>query len=225
MTGMCELTIYGAAGLGFGLLGGLLARRIVTARGRLVWSRRWLSVLPVATAVATSLLWVLIATSSSSSTPVRPFDAGLGAATILVLSAAADVWGRIIPNEIMAAAAVVGLGLLLGDISWMSHILTAAGSVAGGVAIREGSRQTSGRSGIGMGDVKLVAVLGVWMGPSALWATYLGIVCAAMGGGVLLVLGITDRRQPLPLAPFLLVGFLVQWFALDAGSALELIPV
>jgi len=204
-----EWILYGAAGLVVGFVGGIAARRIVTARGSDIEARRWLPVLPVATAALTAGLYVWIGATGNLATPAVRLAPGLGVATLLVLSAGADLCGRIIPNEFMAAGALAGFLFLYGETSWMAHIFTTAGSIAGGIAIQKISRRASGLSGIGMGDVKLVAVLGLWMGPQALWAVYLGVVLAAGWGILLVVSGLAERKARLPFAPFVLAGFLL----------------
>lgn len=209
MIGVYAWMTYGTAGLLVGSVGGFAAQRIVAARGKDTWARRWLSILPVVTAVSTAALWLLLVSTSDLTPPTLHLDLELGVAALLVLSAGADLCGRIIPNEIMAVGALAGLGFLYGEASWMAHILTAGGSIAAGVALREISRMVSGRSGIGMGDVKLVAVLGLWMGPQALWAVYLGVVLAAGWGILLVVSGGAGRKTRLPFAPFVLAGFLL----------------
>jgi len=216
---------YSAAGILVGLVGGFAAQRIVTARGEDIWARRWLSILPVVTAVSTAALWLLLLSTSDLKTPTRHLGLELGVAALLVLSAGADLCGRIIPNEFMALGALAGLGFLYGEASWMAHVLTAGGLIGVGIAIREISHRTLGRTGIGMGDIKLMAVLGLWMGPQALWVSYLSVACAAFVGSALIVFGITDRQGQLPLAPFVLVGYLIQQVALDAQTALALIQL
>ncbi len=61
--------------------------------------------------------------------------------------------------------------------------------------------------GLGMGDVKLVAALGVCLGWQAAAAVLVGCLLAGLGG---LLVCIGGRRAPsqvaLPLAPFLALG-------------------
>jgi leader peptidase (prepilin peptidase)/N-methyltransferase len=60
--------------------------------------------------------------------------------------------------------------------------------------------------GLGMGDIKLLAVMGLYLGPFALLALFFATVLGAIWG--LLVLGATrgSLRVALPFGPFLAIG-------------------
>lgn len=68
-----------------------------------------------------------------------------------------------------------------------------------------------GRDGIGMGDAKLLAALGAWLG----WQALPGIVLLAsvtglLGGLVWLYWKKQDRTQPFPFGPFLAFAGIIQ---------------
>jgi len=70
------------------------------------------------------------------------------------------------------------------------------------------------REGIGMGDVKLMAMLGAWLGlPGALLSFGIGVVLGAVVGVVVLVRGRRDLESAgltkLPLGTFLCIGGIV----------------
>jgi len=60
------------------------------------------------------------------------------------------------------------------------------------------------RGGMGWGDVKMAALIGLVTGfPSVFAALLLGIVLGGLVGGVLLLLRIKKRKEPIPFGPFL----------------------
>ena len=68
--------------------------------------------------------------------------------------------------------------------------------------------------GMGMGDVKLAATMGVYLGPAVALALLIGFIGAA-GLGVALIARdpAAARKRGIPLAPFLAVGGVVTlWF-------------
>ncbi|OLO40526.1 hypothetical protein BTR23_05920 [Alkalihalophilus pseudofirmus] len=68
------------------------------------------------------------------------------------------------------------------------------------------------RGGMGGGDVKLYAAIGVALGP---WLTVMSLVLASFVGTVigifLLGLGIVKRKQPIAFGPFIFIGTLVAY--------------
>jgi leader peptidase (prepilin peptidase)/N-methyltransferase len=79
--------------------------------------------------------------------------------------------------------------------------------------------------GMGFGDVKLAAVMGLyvgWLGSSTitaiglvLWAMLLGFIGGAIVGTVMLA--VRRRSQPIPFGPFLALGTII---AVSASSSL-----
>lgn len=76
---------------------------------------------------------------------------------------------------------------------------------------------TRGR-GMGFGDVKLVFLLGGFLGwPSTLVAFFLAFVSGAIIGVMLLLIGRAKLGRPIPFGPYLLVG---AWIAMFFGEAI-----
>jgi len=94
---------------------------------------------------------------------------GAGLAVLMVAIAAVDARRFIIPDELTAAALALGLAYAaVVDAEMWAQAL--AWAVLRGVApalaffgVRVGYRHWRGREGIGLGDVKLAAVAGVWL--------------------------------------------------------------
>lgn len=62
-------------------------------------------------------------------------------------------------------------------------------------------------AGMGMGDVKLTAFIGLVVGfPSILIALFISFVSGGLVGGWLLLSGAKGRKDPVPFAPFLVTG-------------------
>ncbi|MGL6279180.1 MAG: prepilin peptidase, partial [Gaiella sp.] len=73
-------------------------------------------------------------------------------------------------------------------------------------------------AGLGMGDVKLAAFLGGWLGWDVVVALFAGSVLAALPAIVVLaVRGSAGRKVGLPFAPFLAAGGVVALFFGDAA--------
>ena len=62
-------------------------------------------------------------------------------------------------------------------------------------------------AGMGGGDVKLIAMIGAFVGWQAvLVAIILSAFCGALIGLTLILLGLRGRRDPVPFGPFLAIG-------------------
>lgn len=119
--------------------------------------------------------------------PARAVLLALWCAAMLAL-ALADLRRFRLPDALMIPAALLGLALALaGDGSgwpdWSQRLTWAlAGAAAGGGAfwaIRAGYRALAGREGMGMGDVLLMAAIGLALGPERLpWVVLLGALAA-----------------------------------------------
>jgi leader peptidase (prepilin peptidase)/N-methyltransferase len=94
---------------------------------------------------------------------------GAGLAILMIAIAVADVRYFIIPDQLVLAA--LGLGLLQALLVKPENFLaSSANSVLRGLALalafwslRKAYKWFRGRQGIGLGDVKLAAVAGVWL--------------------------------------------------------------
>jgi len=119
----------------------------------------------------------------------------------------------IIYLNIRTAAVEFGASQLVSIPHYLLGILAAAGVI---LLIRWIYWLVRRREGIGLGDVKLMALLAAWLGlPQALLAFGLGVVLGALIGVVLLAVPSTRRSSEgwaaskLPLGTFLCVGGIV----------------
>jgi leader peptidase (prepilin peptidase) / N-methyltransferase len=117
-------------------------------------------------------------------------------AAVLVPAAVIDLRRRVIPNALMAAGAAAGLALLaLLDPGHLPGHVCAA--VAAGTFLLVPALVRPGA--MGMGDVKLAAVLGLYLGAAVVPALLVALLAAAAAG-------IAARRRTIPLGPFLALG-------------------
>ncbi|MBF0125638.1 MAG: prepilin peptidase [Magnetococcales bacterium] len=131
----------------------------------------------------------------------------------LVVLTAIDLEHYILPDVITLPGILVGLLLTVAPwfgpplATWQNALLGAG--VGGGGLWLFGwlFKKCSGKDGMGLGDVKLTAMLGAWLGWQALPFT---IFAAAILGSVvgiawILVSG-RDRSLPIPFGPYLALG-------------------
>jgi leader peptidase (prepilin peptidase)/N-methyltransferase len=128
--------------------------------------------------------------------------------TLLAL-AGIDLEHQLLPNVIVGPAAVAGLALsiLESPERWWLYPVSAL-VVAGGLF----ALALAYPGGMGMGDVKMGGMLGAFLGPYAALAVFLGAVCGALVGGVLMSLGKMRRRSALPFGVFMALGGIVALF-------------
>jgi leader peptidase (prepilin peptidase)/N-methyltransferase len=123
-----------------------------------------------------------------------------------------DLRERIIPNKILLPSAIAAIvaGALL-DPSYLPEQLI-AGAAAGGFLL---VFVLAYPRGMGMGDVKLAAVLGLYLGRSVAVALLVGVLAGTLvGGAVMARVGVkAGRKTAIPFGPFLAFGGLVGLFA------------
>jgi len=157
----------------------------------------------------------------------------------LAFLAAGLIWLSIVdlrtgylPDALQAALAVAGAGVaVIGSpigISWQAALLGAGINGAVFWGLRWLVSRLKGREAMGFGDVKLVAVGGLWLGPWALpYIMAAGGVLTLLGAGIV---GAATRkpvwRGEMPLGPGLAAGILGTFIAgMLAVPWLILVPV
>jgi len=69
------------------------------------------------------------------------------------------------------------------------------------------------KGGMGGGDMKLFAVLGIVLGWKATLLTlFLASLLGAVIGGIILLIQQADRKQPIPFGPYIIVAALISYF-------------
>ena len=144
-------------------------------------------------------------------------DVWLGLAFVLVLVPVVfiDIDHRIIPNTIMLVALVAGVAILVltrsGDLA--EHAIAAAG--AGGFLLVAALARPGG---MGMGDVKLAGVMGLYLGRAVVPALFVALIAGSVLGAIIIARkGAREgRKTAVPFGPFLALGGLAGLFAGDA---------
>jgi leader peptidase (prepilin peptidase)/N-methyltransferase len=149
----------------------------------------------------TATLFVLVGLKVGIEPELLP---SLGLVLTLVAAAETDLEHRIIPNRLMAPAAAAAVVLwAIADPGRLPENLI-AGAVAGGLML---AAAVAYPAGMGMGDVKLAAVMGLFLGKSVAPGLFLGFGAGALVGVAMIVAqGPKARKQGLPFAPFLALG-------------------
>ena len=141
---------------------------------------------------------------------------GLVLVGILVPVALIDLDHQIIPNKITAPAAIlaVGIGLALKPSGVPEQLIAGAGAAAFLLVFVFAYPR-----GMGMGDVKLAGVLGLFLGREVGVAIFVAVIAGTLvGAAVMARLGVQrGRKTRVPFGPFLALGGVV---ALLAGPAI-----
>ena len=163
---------------------------------------------PLAIVVFVALAIACVATFGFS---VQALVDVLGCAVLVVVTVT-DLERRIVPNRVILPALVVALVVQTirdPSVEWIVSALAAGGFFLLAALIHP--------AGLGMGDVKLAAFLGAWLGASVTVALFAGAVIAMIPAVVILaVRGSAGRKVGIPFAPFLAAGGVVGLFFGDA---------
>lgn len=161
---------------------------------------------------ATAMICAAVAITAGSAVQLA---LGLVLVLTLVPVTIIDLEHRIIPNKILAPAAVValGLGLAIDPSGEPGRLL--AGAAGGGFLL---AAALAYPRGMGMGDVKLVAVMGLCLGSAVGPALLVALVTGVVAGVAIMarVGTAAGRKTAVPFGPFLALGGLVAIFAGDA---------
>ncbi|SOE02943.1 prepilin peptidase [Blastococcus haudaquaticus] len=213
------MSVLPAVVLGFvGVVVGTLVNRLA---GRFPWPERppaaeLLGAGPVAVrtpvleVVAAGLLALLgLRFGWSADVPAWAWFAAVG-----LLLSVIDLREQLLPNRVLlpggAVAALLLVGAAAADDAWPALLRAVlASALCFGVLL---VLALIAPSGLGMGDVKLAALMGLvlgWLGwPVVVLGFLLGFLLQAVVGLVLLALRRAGRRTDLPFGPALLVGAL-----------------
>ena len=131
---------------------------------------------------------------------------------VLVAVSVVDLERRLVPNRIVVpGAAIVLVAQTIRD---PSSEWPVAGLVAGGALLVAALAYPAG---MGMGDVKLAAFLGLWLGWDVFVALFVATFASLVPAIVILARhGRAGRKVGIPFAPFLALGGVVALFAGDA---------
>ncbi|MFZ5651432.1 MAG: prepilin peptidase [Bacillota bacterium] len=123
---------------------------------------------------------------------------------LMIAVAFIDLDHYIIPNRLVLAGLIAGSLFipLTGEpplLDALSGVLAASGFLLFLYLVSRG--------GMGMGDIKLAAVIGIFLGwPMSLFAVFSACFLAGILGIALIATGVKKRKDPIPFGPFLAAG-------------------
>jgi leader peptidase (prepilin peptidase)/N-methyltransferase len=144
------------------------------------------------------------------------WDALLGVALVLLLVPIVliDLDVQLIPNTLTLPGSVLALALLAifspGDL--VEHLIAAA--AAGGFLLVAAIVYPAG---MGMGDVKLAAMMGLYLGSAVAPAMFIAFIAGTVVGAAIIArVGAREgRKRGIPFGPYLALGAIVALFAGD----------
>lgn len=146
-----------------------------------------------------------------------PAEVALGLVFVTMLAAITltDLERRIIPNKILATGAVLGVAIAAATDPGSLPERAIAAAAAGGLLF---AAALAYPRGMGLGDVKLAATMGVFLGRDVAPAIFVALLAGATVGLAMIARhGAGARKQGIPFGPFLALGGVV---GLLAGNQL-----
>lgn len=172
--------------------------------------------IPVPTSLRPGAALVLVALAAACFAVFGfSFEAFLDASACAVLVAVsiADLERRIVPNRIIVPALVAALVVQTTrdpSLEWIIASLAVGGFYLVAALVYP--------AGLGMGDVKLAAFLGAWLGAPVIVALFAGSILALLPAvAILATRGRDARKVGIPFAPFLAGGAVIALFWGDAA--------
>jgi leader peptidase (prepilin peptidase)/N-methyltransferase len=176
-------------------------------------SRRISARYPIVEALTAVLVVAVVLTKHSA----HDLALGLTLVAVLVPVALIDLDHHVIPNLITgpAALAALAIGVATGPTHSVIEQLIAGAAAAGFLLVFA----LVYPAGMGMGDVKLAGVLGLFLGRSVAVAILVAVLAGSVVGGLVMARrGVKEgRKTGIPFGPFLALGGVV---AVLAGPAI-----
>jgi leader peptidase (prepilin peptidase) / N-methyltransferase len=132
---------------------------------------------------------------------------GIAFGAMLLVVALTDLERRVIPNAVLLAGAAIAVAIAAATDPGSLPTRAIAAMLAGGVLLLMALAHPRG---MGMGDVKLAAVMGLYLGRSVAPALLIGFGAGALAGVVIIARrGAPARKHAVPFGPFLALGGIV----------------
>jgi len=181
-------------------------------RGKCATCRAPIAIRYPAMELANGALWVLVALKGRDWAEIAS-GAFLSSACLALL--AIDAEFQILPDKITLTGIVAGLALsfVSGGRSPASAFIGAAVGAGGLWLVAFVYERVAGHEGMGLGDVKMLGMIGAFLGP---WGVLVTILLASVTGSIvgvgLIAAGAGDRKLRLPFGVFLAVGAVAAFF-------------
>jgi leader peptidase (prepilin peptidase)/N-methyltransferase len=133
--------------------------------------------------------------------------------SLLLLLAVIDLEHKVLPDALTLPG--IGLGLLFALLGWTSSVLISLLGAVFGFGLMVAIALIS-RGGMGMGDAKMMALIGSFLGWKAiLYVLFVASVVGSVCGILYLYLTQQDRKTPIPFGPCLALAamtlFVLRW--------------
>jgi leader peptidase (prepilin peptidase)/N-methyltransferase len=139
----------------------------------------------------------------------EPWEVALGLVFVTILTAVTltDLELRVIPNKILIVAAALAVAIVsIGDPGGLPERMIAA-AAAGGLLF---AAALAYPRGMGLGDVKLAATMGLFLGRDVAPAILVALLAGSLVGLAMIARhGASARKQAIPFGPFLALGGVV----------------
>jgi leader peptidase (prepilin peptidase) / N-methyltransferase len=158
--------------------------------------------------LATGLLFAAVVLAKDDAIDIA---LGLLLVTALVPIVLIDFEHRLIPNRITLPAAIAGLVAIVAlDLDFLPEALI-AGAAAGGFFFLAAALYPRG---MGMGDVKLAGLLGLYLGRAVGPALFAALILGVLVGALIIARkgAAAGRKTAVPFGPFLAIGGLLGFF-------------
>lgn len=135
---------------------------------------------------------------------------GFALVSLMVIITVSDLAYMLIPNKVLLFFTGIFLFLLffIDEMEWLDSLF---GSAAGFLLLL--SIAVLSKGGMGGGDIKLFAVIGLALGVRlTLLALFFSVLYGAVIGYSLILFKFAERRQPVPFGPFIAIGTLTSYF-------------
>jgi leader peptidase (prepilin peptidase)/N-methyltransferase len=142
-----------------------------------------------------------------------PAQLALGLVFVAMLAAITltDLDRHVIPNSILLVGAIAGVAIVAATDPASLGERAIAAAAGGGILLLVALIYPGG---MGMGDVKLAAVMGLYLGSAVAPALLIGIFSGALVGvGIMAARGSGARKQAVPFGVFLAFGGVVAFLA------------
>ncbi len=187
----------------------------VLLRGRCRACRAPIALRYPALELANGALWLAVFryAPSWSDALSGAFLCSAGLALLLI-----DADFQILPDVITLPGIAVGLALSFGSLrrTPLQAALGAALGAGGLYLLAFLYEKIAGQEGMGLGDVKMLGMIGAFLGPAGVLVT---ILAASLSGSVvgvaLMIVRGADRKMRLPFGVFLALGAIGAWFFAD----------
>ena len=134
----------------------------------------------------------------------------------LVVISFIDLDHKIIPDVLSLPGILIGLAASIFGFTKTGWSGALIGIIGGGgflYLVAVGYEKFTGREGMGGGDIKLLAMIGAWMGWMALpFIVFISSLTGSLMGGGALILSKRGYRTRIPFGPFLALGALIYFF-------------